>query len=189
MRKSKKVKLQEEIADLRNLIEANHECEKCIREEIRSLKKELSEQALETKNEIEKLQNKVNYLKDYIVFKNKVKKGQKFVVIEECDVFSKEKEPHHAFIDFNLLFGNKICVKKLCVQYLDEFETLHKLYVQKQTNDYVIKEGSLATMTSDYLLFYRNSKLEKVYKIDTEKEEIKEVDLDLYLKAHGTKEK
>lgn len=182
MRKSKKVKLQEEIADLRNLIEANHEY--CVCEEIRSLKNKLSEQEFEIKNEIEKLQNKVNYLKDYIVFKNKVKKGQKFVIIEECDVFSKEKEPHHTFIDFDLLFGNKFCVKKLCVQYLDEYETLHKLYVQKQTNDYVIKEGSLATMTSDYLLFYRDSKLEKVYKIDTEKEEIKEVDLDLFLKAH-----
>lgn len=186
MRKSKKIKLQEEIADLRNLIEANRrEYEKCICEEIRRLKKEFSEQTLATQKEIEKLQNKVDYLKDYIVFKNKVKKGQKFVVIEECDVFFEEKEPHNAFMDINLLFGNKYCGKKLCVQYLDEFENLKKIYVKKETNNYRI----VSIEDNDYLIFSKDCNLAAVFKIDTEMGTIKEIDLDLFLKAHGSKEK
>lgn len=127
----------------------------------------------------------VGNLKDYIEFKNNVKKGEKFIIKEDCKRIFDHLNFKHSFLDFEMPKGTVKFVKSLCVSYLKENNKVVKLYAPMITDTYHISSLN----NNDYLIFNKDCKFVAVFKIDTEMGTIKEVDLELFLQAHGSKEK
>lgn len=150
MRKSKKVKLQEQI--------------EILNENQQSLMKEICE----TKQMNKKL-------KDYIVFKNNIKKGEKYIITRETKRIDKPIWNLHTFVDFPMMMGNAKFIHNVYISYLKNEEVI-KLCVCEHTSNYKI--------VNDYLEFYNDQNvLVNVYKINQENNTINESDLELYIVA------